>query len=307
MSLPKKLSGWQNLKRKRERQEETAKGAKLLANFFKSDMSSEASTSGSIHKPSESLTSQPTFQPSLEETTKIQEEQISEPVEDLAVPGTFSSAIENFPSSSSNLPTQIVNYDDISNWPTIIVSATRDALIIRGPISNEMDNESYPRNKEGRHFSNVHFRRMMPNQEHFRRQWLVYSKYTDRVYCFCCRLFDKWSQSSLVKEGFNDWRHLTERLKMHETSSNHQRSLQSWMEASMRLRTFTGLDKALQKQIEDEKSRWVAVLERMMAITFFCQKIIYRSEEVLAPKLCSHPTMVTFWGWSNFLENLSTL
>lgn len=132
-----------------------------------------------------------------------------------------------------------------------------------------MSNEKYPRNNDGRHFSVTHFERVMPNGETFKRKWLVYSKSADKVYCFCCRLFNTNPHSNLGKEGFDDWRHLSTRLKTHETSSDHRRAMNSWIEASIRLKNFTGIDKHLQKQIEDEKSRWAAILERMMSIVFF--------------------------------------
>lgn len=74
---------------------------------------------------------------------------------------------------------------------------------------------------------------------------------------------------NLGNEGFDDWRHLSTRLKTHETSPDHRRAMHSWIEASIRLKNFCGIDKQLQKQIEDEKSRWVAILERLMSIVFF--------------------------------------
>lgn len=45
--------------------------------------------------------------------------------------------------------------------------------------------------------------------------------------------------------------------------------MNTWIEAPIRLKIFCGIDKQLQKQIEDEKSRWVAILERIMSIVFF--------------------------------------
>ncbi|XP_023210058.1 uncharacterized protein LOC111612994 [Centruroides sculpturatus] len=92
---------------------------------------------------------------------------------------------------------------------------------------------------------------------------------TDKVYCFCCCLFNRSFHSNLGKEGVDDWRYLLVRPKTHETSSDHQHAMHSWMEASNRLKHFSCIDKHLQKQIEDEKSRWVSILERMMSIVFF--------------------------------------
>lgn len=191
----------------------------------------------------------------------------------LGIPGT-SSGFQNISEEiisdvqSSSSPFRKKKYDDISEWP-FIDSATRDEIITGGPVSNQMSNENYPRKLDGRHFSNMHFERVMPNGETFKRRWLVYSKSADKVHCFCCRLFNTNPQSRLGKEGFDDWRHLSTRLKIHETSSDHRRAVNNWIEASIRLKNFSGIDKHLQKQIESEKTRWVAILERMMSIVFF--------------------------------------
>lgn len=132
-----------------------------------------------------------------------------------------------------------------------------------------MSSEIYPTNNDGRHFSNTHFQRVMPNGETFERRWLVYSKSADKVYCFCCCLFCRSPHSNLGKEGFDDWRHLPTRLRNHETSSDHRWVMHNWIEESNRLKHFSGIDNNLQKQIEDEKSRWVAILERMMSLVLF--------------------------------------
>lgn len=265
MSLPsKKLSGAQNLKRKRIKQAESEKSANMLSKFLKVEKLS--------NPLSPVLKSQQTIKDSFEKSSDHEdiEQQIQE---ELAIPGT-SSASQNITEevvSDTSLSSSFreKRIDDISEWPSIIDSATKDEILIRGPLSNEMNNENYPKNGDGRHFSNSHFQKVMPNGETFKRRWLVYSKSADKVYCFCCRLLNTNPNSNLGKEGFDDWRHLSTRLKTHETSSDHRRAMNSWIEASIRLKSFSGIDKQLQKQIGDEKSRWVAVLKRMMSIVFF--------------------------------------
>lgn len=109
----------------------------------------------------------------------------------------------------------------------------------------------------------------MLNGETYKRRWLVYSQSTDKIYCFCCKLFCQIHNSNLSKEGFNDWKHLSERLKSHETSPDHLRSIENWIEVSKRLKSLSGVDKHLQRQINDEKMRWVSILERLIQIVLF--------------------------------------
>ncbi|GBP80908.1 Zinc finger MYM-type protein 5 [Eumeta japonica] len=173
--------------------------------------------------------------------------------EDLAIPGT-SSASQNITEEvlEKSLPSSFKEkkIDDISERPIIIDSATKNEILIRGPVNNEMNNENYPKNRDGRHFSNSHFHKVMPNGEIFKRRWLAYSKSADKVYCFCCRLLNTNPNTNLGKEGFDDWRHLSTRLKTHETSPDHRRAMNSWIEASIRLKNFCGIDKQLQNRLK---------------------------------------------------------
>lgn len=102
--------------------------------------------------------------------------------------------------------------------------------------------DKYPKNDTGRHFSNSHFKKKLANNETIQRRWLIYSVSKDRVYCFCCRLFDSSSTSSLVSEGYNNWKHLSETLKIHENSTSHKKFYFSWIDAELRLKTGKTID-----------------------------------------------------------------
>lgn len=75
--------------------------------------------------------------------------------------------------------------------------------------------------------------------------------------------------TNLGKEGFDGWKHLSMRLKTHDSSVDHRRAVNSWIGVSYRLMNFSRIDKQLLKQIGEEKWRWTAILERMMSIVFF--------------------------------------
>lgn len=122
-----------------------------------------------------------------------------------------------------------------------------DEIIIRRPINDKIQDE-YSHNSSGRHFFKIHFQRVMLNGEIYKRRWLVYSQSTDKIYCFCCKLFCQIRNSNLSKEGFNDWKYLSERFKSHEISPDHLRAMENWIEALKCLKSLSGIDKHLQRQ-----------------------------------------------------------
>ena len=73
----------------------------------------------------------------------------------------------------------------------------RDLSIVKGPKNTV----------NGRFFSALYVR-YFPNGEACDREWLVYLKELDRVFCFCCKIFNKENvKGALVHEGFFNWNH----------------------------------------------------------------------------------------------------
>ncbi|CAK6980254.1 zinc finger MYM-type protein 5-like [Scomber scombrus] len=85
--------------------------------------------------------------------------------------------------SDSEVSAHLVDLSDPSNWPVHLDTKTVDLLVEKGPF--KVSNFDFPVNQEKRHFSDDFYVRKLPNGEKARRDWLVYSKKTDSVFCFC--------------------------------------------------------------------------------------------------------------------------
>ncbi|KAH9671065.1 hypothetical protein KPL70_017197 [Citrus sinensis] len=108
---------------------------------------------------------------------------------------------------------------DSGRWEKIDIKL-RDLLVEKGPI-REYD-VAYPKDENLRHFSNTFYVKILPNGEKHDRKWLKYSKDFDRVYFFCCKLFNiSCSKTQLSDEGSRDWKNLSAKLKRHETTNEY--------------------------------------------------------------------------------------
>lgn len=121
----------------------------------------------------------------------------------------------------------------------------------------------YPRSEaSNRRFSKAYCYRLLSNGERIERDWLLYSKKANKVYCFACKLFGgaKTCDKRLVL-GYNNWQCLSKTLQLHETSNHHIDAYLSWNKLTTRLQLGKTIDSELQKVIAAEKNVLTRVID----------------------------------------------
>lgn len=165
----------------------------------------------------------------------------------------------------------ILDIYDPRNWDALD-SRMIDILVANGP-KRDLSIVKGPKDKLSRQFSAAFYTRILPNGEKCDRDWLVYSKELDKVFCFCCKIFKKGCvRGQLANEGFHDWAHLCVRLTEHETSVEHVRNMATWYDLRLRLQKKQAIDELVLKQIEKEKEHWKNILLRIISIVKFLGK-----------------------------------
>ena len=151
--------------------------------------------------------------------------------EDVSTTATQSTESETVPQKSCN-PEALVSFND-SDFPTTITNPEiKRAIVAAGPTQPE---GPFPKDppQTGRSFSNSYYSFITQSGVTLRRFWLCYSRSIDRVYCQPCWLFSCKNappsrpgtsfshQNPWGTTGLNDWGHLSQRIRSHETSASH--------------------------------------------------------------------------------------
>lgn len=172
----------------------------------------------------------------------------------------------------------ITSYDrsDPGNWPQLLTNTDKYEIVKLGPV--RVENYDFPitiyENDQKRRFTANNYYRKLSNGDLIDRKWVVYSKVKDSVYCFPCKIFqqNKQNESHLCNIGLKDWKHLSEKLKSHESSKIHFQSIKSWTELNVRISKNLTIDKEHLAIIEKEKNHWRNVLTRVISIIHYLSK-----------------------------------
>ncbi|KAM0038348.1 putative transcription factor and/or regulators TTF-type(Zn) family [Helianthus debilis subsp. tardiflorus] len=105
------------------------------------------------------------------------------------------------------------------------------------------------------------------------REWLVYSKELDKMFCFCCKVFRNGApKGRLGGVDFDDWHHATGRVREHEVSLDHLINMKKWFDLRKRLKSDDTIDNFQHEQFKKEADYWKQVLFRIIALIKFLAK-----------------------------------
>lgn len=186
-------------------------------------------------------------------------------------------AVELLPENSIS-PKVTLDYADPASWDTLNINrqTLRTILVEHGP---DQVKGKFPKGVNNRKFSDFHYRRRLPNGEYVYRDYLQYSKSTDKVFCFCCKVFGGINvSSSLGKSGCNDWHNMSALLETHETSNDHLQNFEKWKTLKKALKKNLTVDNVYEQKIKQEEIYWQKILERLFALvkTLGSQNLSFR-------------------------------
>ncbi|KAJ0808162.1 putative transcription factor and/or regulators TTF-type(Zn) family [Helianthus annuus] len=183
---------------------------------------------------------------------------------------------------NANVDETNVSKDDANVNPSIDIFDPRtwdgldpnlkNELVMKGP-KKDLTIDKGPVDKLGRRFSRVMYTRILSNREKLDREWLVYSKELDKLFCFCCKLFrQRHPKGGLDNEGYADWKHASQGLKEHEVSFEHLKNMNQLFEMRQRLECNKTIDKVAYEQFKKERDYWKEVIFRIIALVKFLAK-----------------------------------
>lgn len=106
---------------------------------------------------------------------------------------------------------------------------------------------------------------LLPNGETFKRDWLLYSKSTGKVFCVPCLLFHAEEQKTSMSKGFNDWKHSSDMAKKHEQSPDHREHILKYISR----KKISSVQSFVLTQHENEVKYWRDVLTRVVSAVKF--------------------------------------
>ncbi|XP_022031236.1 zinc finger MYM-type protein 1-like [Helianthus annuus] len=254
---PKQASGWQK-RQKRKRQDESVKSQKGAAQKFLMPNPPIVD----VEKPQEHVEVE-------REHEEVEQEQERVEVEDEQDEEHVEKQQEHVEEQQQE---EHVDYIfDPRRWEGL--NADEIKLLVTKDPKRDTSIEFGPYDKFNRRFSATIYTRTLSNLEKCDREWLVYSKELDKMFCFCCKVFRNGApKGRLGGVGFDDWHHATGRVREHEVSLDHLIIMIKWFDLRKRLKSDDTIDKFQHEQFKKETDYWKQVLFRIIALVKFLAK-----------------------------------
>lgn len=261
-------SGASKRKKKKEREDDLKRQQGSLKTFLSKYQSSDKSTNEKASSDIEPDMLSQVQQQVNETNDKINQKDSVVPEDNVE---TESRSIDPCTESKSSTSTRAKNDPepcpgDPALWPATITEEIREQFIFKKPDQVYGD-ISVSRLKDGpkkhRKFQMSNFYRKMSNGEMVKRDWLVYSGTTGRVYCYVCKLFStSVSKTVFTSDGLQDWKNIQKRLSEHENSKDHRTCMCCLLSRS---KIAGRVDTHLEMQYEVERRYWREVLRRIVS------------------------------------------
>lgn len=161
-----------------------------------------------------------------------------------------------------------VDFNNPTTWQ--VNNYTITMYVEHGPIRCD-DIGRYPPTNN-RRFEKRWFTNIKKNGERIFRNWLMYCKDLDSLFCFPCKLFNDTNNNNSWTTGFNDWKHLNPMVPRHENSISHRENYVKLKAFEKRLKMGGCIDDELLKTIENEKNKWRHILKVIIDAILHCIK-----------------------------------
>lgn len=158
---------------------------------------------------------------------------------------------------------------------TILTPQIIRTLVEIGPCQPGFNNNDYvfPKNESGKQFSSNWYNKEVKSGMRCKRNWLVYSPKSNKMFCFPCFLFRSVSQHSYQwsnpEKGVSNFRKGYEKIIKHEKSKDHREAENEYLilkdRISKDMTIQQNLIKVQKSQIEFNRS----VLKRLIDLSLF--------------------------------------
>lgn len=129
--------------------------------------------------------------------------------------------------------TKTLSLEQFHNDPALMNSKVSNELFVHyaslepcQPSKSQLSGSKFPTKQQGdrlRSFHEKYYFKEISHGNFVKRNWLSYSPSIDCIFCIVCKLFGlpNGKHDQFPKLGTNDWRHISYKIKAHESAPEH--------------------------------------------------------------------------------------